>query len=173
MKTLNCLFLLLIAVSLFSCDHEDFEGINNPEVELYIRQLKSNEYDSFQLPAFTSKDIPALLAYRNETEPLTDFPRNPISSFYGPECPLGMYVLWTIESIRAEAIQSKFLVMGFPSQNPVLAKRDSEELQLVFDNSAHSAAAEAYFDWWQTNKDKDFDKFKAIDPLGKTAYRWH
>jgi len=173
MKTHIYLFLLIFSSSLLSCDNKDYDGINNPEVEMYIRQLKSNQYDSRQLPTFSYKDIPALLAYRNETRTISDFPRNPISSLFGPECSLGMYVLWTIESIRAEAIQSKFLMMGFPSQNPILARRDPVDLVLVFDNLSHSTAAKAYFDWWKNNKNKDFDKFNTIDPLEKTDYRWH
>jgi hypothetical protein len=101
------------------------------------------------------------------------FPHNPFSSLYGPDCKLGIYVLWTIESIRAVSIESEYLIMGFPSQNPILALRDSDELNLVSDDLSHTIAADAYFDWWENNKNKDFDDFKNIDPLEETEYRWH
>jgi hypothetical protein len=176
MKTVKFLIVLVSLIGLISCDKKDDEEIydlNVERVERYIELLKSNQYDSLNLPAFTYKDIPTLLKYRNETQMITNFPNNMISSLYGPDCKLGMYVLWTIESIRAIAINSKYLIMRFPSQNPILALRDSEELDLVYDNESHEVAAKAYFDWWEDNKHKDFDEFKNIDPLLATEYRWH
>jgi hypothetical protein len=143
------------------------------DVETYIELLKTNQYDSLNLPSFTYMDISALLQYRNETQIITNFPHNPISSLYGPECKLGMYILWTIESIRAVSINSEYLIMRFPSQNPILALRVSDELNLVSDNASHTIAADAYFDWWENNKNKDFDDFKNIDPLEDVDYRWH
>ena len=135
--------------------------------------MKANQYDSINLPAFTYNDIPTLLKYRNDTQVITNFPHNGISSLYAPNCTLGMYVLWTIESIRAVSINSKYLIMRFPSQNPILALRDSVDLMLVNDDTSHKIAAKAYFDWWENNKQKNFDEFKDIDPLVETKYRWH
>jgi hypothetical protein len=144
---------------------------DNPEVDTYINQLISGTYESFELPDFNISDIPALLRYRNETTIITDFPHNPISSFWQKECKLGMFVLWTIESIRAVEIDSEYLIGRFPSQNPVLALRDAPELHMVFDNQSHKEAARAYYDWW--NSFYPFrDKMK-IDPLKRTKYRWH
>lgn len=144
---------------------------DNPDVDTYIDQLISGTYKSFDLPEFTTADISALLEYRNETIIITNFPHNPISSFWQPECKLGIIVLWTIESIRAVETKSKYLIGRFPSQNPVLALRDSSELEMVFDNQSHKKAARAYYNWWNSShivKDKIF-----IDPLRKTDYRWH
>src|SRR5690606_34297895 len=121
-----CGFLLLL-----SCKNEDHDPESNLNVSQYIEALKSNQYHADKLPEFDYKDIPALLEYRNETQFITEFPRNPISSYYGPECSLGMYVLWTIESIRARSINSEYLVMGFPSQNPILEREDAEGSEFV------------------------------------------
>lgn len=99
-------------------------------------------YDDLNLPAFTHKHIPALLNYRNNYQPITNFPHNP--TFYRPDCKLGLYVLWTIESIRAVAIDCDRLILRFPSQNPVLALRNSNELVLVSDNQSHQTAAKVY-----------------------------
>lgn len=173
MKTLTHLIFLFLIVSLISCDKNEIDEINNLDVEKYIELLKSNQYDSLNLPAFTYTDIPALLEYRNDNQIITNFPHNGISSLYAPDCTLGMYVLWTIESIRSVAIKSENLIMRFPSQNPILAIRDDDELTLVYSIESHQIAANAYFEWWVNNKQNDFNDFKNIDPLISTDYRWH
>ena len=167
MKSIFKLFILFVLFGLLSCEKQT----DNPEVEAYINQLISGNYESAELPAFSTSDISALLKYRNETKLITDFPHNPISSFWQQECKLGMIVLWTIESIRAVEIDSEYLIGRFPSQNPVLALRDAPELDLVFDDQSHIDAAKAYNDWW--NSIHLFkDKIK-IDPLKNTKYKWH
>lgn len=171
MKTLKTFILLIAFVGLISCD--DNKEISNVTVDKYVELLKANQYDSINLPAFTYNDIPTLLKYRNDTQVITNFPHNGISSLYAPNCTLGMYVLWTIESIRAVSINSKYLIMRFPSQNPILALRDSVDLMLVNDDTSHKIAAKAYFDWWENNKQKNFGEFKDIDPLVETKYKWH
>jgi lipopolysaccharide export system protein LptC len=151
-RTFICLTLFAILTS--SC--EDNSTTKSDSVENYVKLLKSNQYQSDNLPLLTYEDIPFLLEYRNETQTITNYPRNPISSFHQPECTLGRYVLWTIESIRAVSINSNSLVMRFPSLNPILASRNSNELIFVPDNTSHSIAAKAYYDWWTNNKNSDF-----------------
>jgi hypothetical protein len=172
-KAINFLTIIISMIGILGCKKDDVKATYNPNVEKYIQLLKGNQYDSINLPAFTYQDIPALLNYRTETQTISDFPKNGISSYYMPNCTLGMYVLWTIESIRAVAINSKSLMMRFPSQNPILAFRNSQELKMAFDNSSQDIAAQAYFDWWNDNTRKDFNQFKNIDPLQKTNYKWH
>jgi hypothetical protein len=166
MRFMFKLFFLIILTALASC-----ENTTNLGVEEYISQLKSNQYTSHELPDFKPSDIPALLNYRNDTKVITNFPHNGISSLWAPECKLGMYVLWTIESIRAVEINSENLIGRFPSQNPILAMRDASELQLVFDEKSHKEAAKAYFEWWNSAYLLS-DKMR-IDPLKNTDYRWH
>jgi hypothetical protein len=174
MKIIKILILAGSLIGLLSCNKDELKEIEDVNVERYVELLKTNQYDYFiELPAFTYVDIPALLKYRNDTLIITNFPHNSISSLWGPDCKLGMYVLWTIESIRAVATDSEFLIGRFPSQNPILALRNAEELQLVFDDESHEVAAKAYFNWWEENKDKKFDEFKNIDPLLNTPYKWH
>jgi hypothetical protein len=161
------LIILTTVFGLIGCEKQ----VDNPEVETYINQLKSNSYESPELPAFQPSDIPALLNYRNETMVITNFPHNGISSLWAPDCKLGMYVLWTIESIRAVEIKSEYLIGRFPSQNPILALRASTELKLVYDDKSQNEAAKAYYDWWHSIHIFK-DKMK-IDPLKDTDYRWH
>ena len=165
------IFLPIIAILTSSCE---YNSIAKPEtVENYIQLLKSNQYQSDNLPLLTYQHIPLLLEYRNETQIITNYPHNPISSLYQPECTLGMYVLWTVESIRAVSVNSNYLIARFPSQNPVLALRNSSVLVLVSNNTSHSIVAKTYYDWWINNKNKNFNNFKNIDPLEKTDYKWH
>jgi hypothetical protein len=167
MKSLYKLIISIILVGLIGCEKQ----ADNPEVETYINQLKSNSYEAHELPAFQPSDIPALLNYRNETTVISNFPHNGISSLWAPECKLGMYVLWTIESIRAVETKSEYLIGRFPSQNPILALRSSTELKLVYDTKSQNDAAKAYYDWWHSIHIFK-DKMK-IDPLKDTDYRWH
>jgi hypothetical protein len=167
MKLTIKLIMMTALFGIIGCDKQ----VDNPDVETYINQLKTNSYEAFELPAFKPSDIPALLNYRNETMVISDFPHNGISSLWGPECKLGMYVLWTIESIRAVEIESEYLIGRFPSQNPILALRSSTELKLVYDDKSQNVAAKAYYDWYHSVhlfKDK-----MNIDPLKDTDYRWH
>ena len=171
MKPLKAFIILITLVGLISCN--DNKVISNITVDRYIELLKANQYDSLDLPAFTYSDIPALLKFRNETQVITNFPLNGISSFYVPDCNLGIYVLWTIESIRAVSINSGHMIMRFPSLNPILALRDSTGLNLVVDATSHEIAAKAYYDWWENNKGKNYTEFKNTDPLMGTKYKWH
>ncbi|SFB32331.1 DUF4943 family protein [Algoriphagus aquimarinus] len=170
MKTLKTLITCLLLLTFLGC--EDDSDPSSITVERYVELLKQGKYDADQLPEFSSGDIPALLAYRNESQLIKDFPVNTLSSSLTPECTLGMYVLWTIESIRARAINSKYLFHTYPSQNPVVENKEDFEW-IEQNNGVRATVAQSYFDWWENNKNKDFDKFKEIDPLSNTEYRWH
>lgn len=150
------------------------ETIDYSNVEIYVELLKNGKYDTMGFPPFTFKDIPELLRYRNNNRIIANFPINPVSSFAGYDCKLGVYILWTIESIRTAANNKERMFLKFPSQNPILAKRDPDKLIRVYDDASHEIAAKAYFDWWNNNiTNKSFGDFKHIDPLEKTDYRWN
>ena len=184
MKTVKLIIVLVILIISISCHKDNVEAIKNVNVDQYIELLKSNQYDSLNLPAFTSLDVPALLKYRNETQIITNFPHNQVSSLWRSECKLGMYVLWTIESIRAVSINSEYLIrlravpnleylmLRFPSPNPILALRNTTEHTLVDSDESHRIAAKAYYNWWYENRNKSFSAFMNIDPLEKTIYSW-
>ena len=78
MRLSYILIIFISVLTLFSCE-KDKENI---EVEAYINLLKANQYDERELPAFNPEDIPALLEYRKDTLTITNFPHNPISSFW-------------------------------------------------------------------------------------------
>ncbi|MDR2918249.1 MAG: DUF4943 domain-containing protein [Tannerella sp.] len=170
MRICNILLILVICVSISSCQKDESDTSGSPDVEAFIKQLKSGKYDAMALPEFTYHDIPALLEYRDKTQLISEYPVNPISSFWGGECELGTYALWIIESIRVRAIGSN--TMGFPSQNPIFELK-GEGMQLVPKKESHRIASDAYYNWWITNKHNHFYEFCHIDPLADTNFRWH
>lgn len=172
MRSFSYLLLFFLLTGISACEKKD-AAVSDNSVERYVKLLKANKYDAPDLPAFTANDIPALLNYINESQVITDFPHNPVSSLFAPNCKLGMYILWTIESIRSVENKSSKLIMRFPSQNPMLALRSSADLAIVLDDQSQLAAAKAYADWWNNNKTKNFADFKDLDPLANTPYRWH
>jgi len=170
MKTLKTLITCLFILSFLGCTNDSDPA--DMSVDRYVELLKKGKYEHWELPYFTSQDISALLAFRNESQLIKDFPINMISSSITAECTLGMYVLWTIESIRARAINSKYLIGSFPSQNPVVENKADFEW-IAQSEAVRASVAQSYLDWWENNKTKDFDNFKQIDPLTNTPFRWH
>lgn len=151
----------------------------NEKVDGFVKQLVAETYSELTLPAFTYKDIPALLAYRNSTVLIHRFPTNPVSSFFMQECLLGIYMLWNVEAVRLERISSDKLFMGFPSQNPILAKVQKDEkgreiMDWQVNNvTAMEEAAAAYMKWWASGGNGTFYRLATQDPLAGTPYRWH
>lgn len=164
------MILTLIFVST-SCEKTN---LNNMNVKTYLKLLKSGSYDFNDsnglpnLPPFEPKDIPELLTYANDTYIVTKYPHNPISSYIGPDPRLGIFVLWTIESIRLSSPGIDHFWGRFPSQSPTLMFKGSV---LTIDvETAHKTASKAYLNWW--NSSADFEQIKNINPLENTDYGW-
>lgn len=175
MKILKILILIGFFAASFSCNKNDTEEINNPNVETYIELLKANQYDSSKLPAFSSKDIAPLLAYIDDNSVVNKFPHNPISSFasQSPDYRLGILVLWTIESIRVAACNNKSS-FGFPSLHPFVQTK-SEPIEWItnHDDEVYYTVRQAYSTWWNENNHKEFIDYCIVDPLENTNYNWH
>ena len=151
---------------------EDIEKAK--EVKEYIYKLKTNQYEDRDFPEFTIEQIGELLKYRNEKDIITTFPRNPISSLYQENSELGIYILWTIEYIRVEFVNSDLLITRkFPSMNPILKLRASTELELVYNVEAYQIISDAYYTWWINDKNKNIVETMEINPLENTIYKWH
>ncbi len=170
MKSLRFLWLGLI---LFGCA-DDESSVSN-EVDDFMAGLRSGKFENATgLPAFTVEAIPYLLAYRNDTRKVTQFPRNPLSSFIATELTMGIYALWTIESIRASVAPSGGAVFPgrFPSPNPVLAQFGGDGPSTAETLAAQPLAAAAYQAWWQQSQSVGVDELMTIDPLEITDFRW-
>jgi hypothetical protein len=160
------IFILILAIFMTGCEKITLE---NMTVKKYISLLESGRYDYIELPPFDSKDIPELLKYIEDNQLIKGYPINPTSSFIGPDCKLGVYALWTIESIRVCSIVADAFPFRFPSANPILMFKNSNAG--VFDDEiAHQTAVKAYRDWW--NSSIDYQQIKNLNPLDTTAYRW-
>jgi hypothetical protein len=174
MKKIYLLLMLFFGAYVFTACEDDPDANPIPEeVQSYIDQLVAGNYPENKLPDFTMETIPYLLQYRNDRTEINSYPVNPISSYYQETTTLGMFVLWTIESIRVKYIAADQLILNFPSQNPTLALRDQSQLQLVDTQNSQQVAADAYFTWWQQSTTVDIFTLRTIDPLEDTPYRWH
>jgi hypothetical protein len=160
MKATLKFFLIIVVTAFYSCEKK----ADNEEVKIYIDKLISG--------AFTPDDIPSLLEYRDVSSIITSFPRNPVSSCFQHECRLGVYVLWTVESVRKVENGSYDLILRFPSQNSVIALRKTHEFEPVTDEQSHRELSRAYYEWWYSSSSSLTDKMKS-DPLEGTKYIWH
>ena len=161
-----------------SCEKDKFD-IDNPNVEIFVKQLKNGTYDYYEkgengenlwllMPKFTRSHIPSLIAFAKDTTHITDFPINPISSRRPfPEGRdyfiLGECLLWTVEGIRNG--------YGYGSLDPFLidtALTESERFKGLKCTEI-LIVRDIYKDWWNNFKDNDW---KDINPLGETSYRW-
>ncbi|MDF9796978.1 hypothetical protein OKW21_002241 [Catalinimonas alkaloidigena] len=174
MKNFSSFILLFfLSFSYLSCEKNESEQLRN-EVEQYMFDLQAGKYDNaVELPAFTTEAIPTLLNYRNNKHLITDFPRNPISSLYNPNCTVGLYTLWIVESIRLRYAQpDKALSGGFPSLTPNLARRSKHVFNPEELEEAQEAAATAYQNWWLDSQSTDLYNQMQIDPLQNTDFYW-
>jgi hypothetical protein len=166
------MFLIFIFVST-SCEKTSDDNIS---IRTYIKQLKSGSYNLQNakklpdLPAFEPADIPELLVYADDKQIITGFPHNPLSSYFEPDCRLGVYILWTIESIRLVS-NGKNLALGrFPSLNPIIGVKGIGSYDTIDNDTIHQATVQAYNNWWNSNS--DFEQIKTINPLENTIYGW-
>jgi len=167
MKKTYFISILSLIIVFSACE----KGSNNISVDDYIDQLKAGEYKEIDLPAFDQSDIIYLLEYRDDTSVIRNFPVNMASSFYLPECQLGIYVLWTVESIREIYNDSENLIGSFPSLNPILYLREGEEAGIRSNDESLEVAARAYYEWWQQGF--LIKRKMESDPLEGTPYTWH
>lgn len=168
------ILLFSVVVSLiyfvYSCEKEAFAN-SYFDVEEYVNALKSNTYDSIYPPELSIDDIDVLLKHAGDKTKITVFPRNLISSLYQPECTLGIYLLWNIESIRKNAIEPvKHPLERFPSLNPILFHSNMLMSSIPNQDDAHGKALAAYKNWWNMCKTDIRNITK--DPLKDADVRW-
>ncbi len=168
------LMMLLIMMTVFACTgcSEETLDYNNPDVEVFVKQLKSGKYNTknekgvVEAPLFTVEDIPALLKYAEDMTLISSFP----SIYLGNngKIRLGECMLWVVESIR----------LGFPaSMGCQMVRADAENYEAVYFLSDEEVldAVTCYRRWWENRQyprtvwtiDPCYD-----DPLCGTGYRW-
>src|SRR4030042_3305053 len=170
-------YISLAAAIIIGCEKDKFD-IDNPDVEIFVKQLKNGTYDCYEkgetgenlwllMPKFTRSHIQSLIGFSKDTTHISDFPINPISSRRPyPEGReyfiLGECLLWTVEGIRNGH--------GYGSLDPFLidtAKVESERFKGLKSNEI-LIVRDIYNDWWNNYKDIDW---KDKNPLKETSYK--
>lgn len=166
MKRLFPIFTCLII--LCGCDGYNRNFYKDPDVDLFIKQLKDGtfgrtfEYSNTELPDFERKHIPALLNYINDMTPVYNYPMAR-PSLSGSTRWIAEGVLWTIDGIR--------LGRKYPCNMGILA-RENNNLPTTEEDIKEVAAL--YIAWWDGELTPD-DKIRNIfldDPLKDTGYYW-
>lgn len=165
------LFALLSVVVYTGCS-DDILDYNDPNVDLFVRQLKAGKYNTkndkgvVEVPLFTEEDIPALLKYAEDMTLISSFPT--IYTGNNGKIRLGECMLWVIESIR----------LGFPPSmgcQMVHANAENYEAKFFLTDEEVLDAATCYRRWWENKQyprtvwtiDPCYD-----EPLCGTGYRW-
>lgn len=165
------LLTVLLVLACSGCSEEELD-YNNPNVALFVKQLKAGNYNTknekgvVEAPHFTEKHIPELLKYAADLTIISSFP----SVYNGSigKLRLGECVLWVIESAR----------LGFPASmgcKMVTANAENYEgIYFLSDEEVMDAAA-YYRHWWEGRRfprttwtiDPCYD-----EPLCGSGYRW-
>lgn len=173
--------LLFIAISILLCSgcEKDKFDIENPDVSLFVKQLKNGTYDCYEkgetgenlwllMPKFTRNHIQSLIEFAKDTTLISDFPINPISSRRPfPEGReyfiLGECLLWTVEGIRNG--------YGYGSLDPFLIDAGLAESERYkgLKGGEILLVRNIYKIWWDNYKDGDWND---TNPLEETSYRW-
>ena len=162
-------FLLFCAVVSFYFVSCNDQNRNLSEVENFVETLKENKAEGFEAPDFNVDHISELLNFRNEQMIISNFPRNPVSSFYLEEVAIGIYILWTIESIRMEAINDPDFHL-YASLNPKIVQLNTGG-EMIDQSNILPVAAEAYFEWWNSNL--SIEEKLQISPLENLDLIWN
>lgn len=165
---MNILLLEIIISAMFlSCSKDE---LIKTEVEIFVKQVKNNEYVVGSLPKFSPQAIPILLNAANDFSIITEFPINPISSYAPTRFTVGECLLWTIEHVRLYyGVYNEGV--GFPSLVPELS--DISDINSINLNETQLGDVyKLYNSWWHENKEKAFEDYRNIDPLGNSKYRW-
>ena len=173
-KTFLMLFAaLLMLVSFAACGDVTLD-YNNPDVDLFVKQLKAGNYMTkspkgfVEVPNFTEKDIPSLLKYAEDLTPISSFPLPPVSAHFGGKARLGECMLWVIESIR---------LGHYASLGCKMVRANAENYEGIYfltDEEVLDAVAR-YRRWWENRQyprtvwtiDPCFN-----EPLCGSGYRW-
>lgn len=163
---MSVLLKTIIIVVFLSCSKD--EPIKT-DVEIFIEQVKNNQYKADSLPEFSPHEIPLLLNEANNFNSITEFPINPTSSYAPTKLTVGECLLWTVEHIRLHF--GNYTGSSFPSFVPEL--RDISDINSInLSNTQLNEVYNLYNSWWDENKSKDFDSFRNINPLENSKFRW-
>lgn len=144
------IFAIMLCFLFTSCGEETLD-YNNPDVDLFVKQLKEGKYTTqdpdgmISVPKFVREDIAELLDYAEDLTVIPSFPLAPISYSAGGKLRLGECVLWTVETIRLGHNAS----MGCK-----MVHTDAENYEGIYfltDDEVKDAAM-LYRRWWESQQ---------------------
>lgn len=144
------LLFVFLTLTISSCGKEILD-FNNPDVDLFVKQLKSGKYVSQDsegkdiYPQFTNDDIGDLLEYAEDLTVIPSFPLAPVSYSAGGKLRLGECILWLVETIRLGHNAS----MGCKMVH--IDAENYEGIYFLSDEEVLDAAAR-YRRWWEGKK---------------------
>ena len=172
-RAVMAILIFFFSLSFVSCTEETLD-YNNPDVDLFVKQLKAGKYTVESpeglntIPRFTVDDIGDLLKYAEDLTVIPSFPLAPVSYSAGGKLRLGECILWTVETIRLGQNAS----MGCK-----MVHADAENYEGIYflsDDEVLDASAR-YRRWWENRKyprtmwtiDPCYD-----EPLCGSGYMW-
>ncbi|MCE5330685.1 MAG: DUF4943 domain-containing protein [Bacteroidales bacterium] len=168
---MKILFLPIIATLLnaYSCNEESMHD----EVNLYIEQVRINQYHTDTLPHFSPDAISILMKHANDFSKVKRFPTNVFSSFQSDNLTLGECLLCTIENIRLN--YGNYQKYSFPCrvaeiQYDITVEPGTGGISSTDESDLHRAY-QLYYDWW-FNNEKGFEEKRIINPLEGSGLRW-
>ncbi len=164
----------VLAVTSFASCGEEMLDFDNPDVEIFVRQLKEGklgirpEDANGLMPKFEMEDIEDLLEYADDMSAVPAFPLAPVSYSAGGKLRLGECILWTIETIRLGHIAS----MGCKMVH--VDAEDYEGIYFLSDEEVRDAV-QFYHRWWKNREHPQ--SMQAIgpcydEPLCGSGYMW-
>lgn len=165
--------LSIVVLTNVGCSDDKLDYYN-PDVRLFVKQLKSGTYNTknengiVEVPLFTYEHIPQLLKYIEDMTEIPSFPLPSIFSQFGGKARLGECMLWVIEGIR----------LGYyPSLGCKLLHHDAESYEGIYflTNEEVQEAAALYRRWWEeieNHNELSPADLRVIDPLLGSNYRW-
>jgi hypothetical protein len=172
----NLAFVTILILFCFGCKKDEFNP-NNPNVALFVQQIKIGTYDCYEkdvngkklwpiMPKFTKDHIQSLITFAKDTSHVEIFPTNPMSSRTPiPEGRqyfiLGECLLWTVEGIRNGT--------GYGSLDTYLIDTTKDYPYKGVSGKEILIVRDLYQAWWTSYKNQNWkDKY----PLEGKPYRW-
>ena len=174
-QNLHLRFAILLGMFIFlsSCTEKVLD-YNHPDVEVFVKLLKSGDYsmqspyEKNSMPRFSKQDIGKLLDYADDMSVIPSFPLAPVSYSAGGKLRLGECLLWIVETIRLghnASMGCKMVHVGAENYEGIYFLSDQEVLDAV----------NRYRHWWENRKyprtmwtvDPCYD-----EPLCGSGYMW-
>ncbi|MCD8165922.1 MAG: DUF4943 domain-containing protein [Bacteroides sp.] len=141
------LLLPVVLLLITACNREEL-NYHNPDVKLFIKQLKAGTYKTegpngyVSVPDFEVAHIEELLKYADDMTIVSKFPAPPVSRYSLTDYTLGEGILWTVETIRL----GRWASLGCK-----LVRREATSYDRIFflNEEELTEVVQIYRNWWE------------------------